>query len=83
MKQFVDTLKNKPCADCNKKYPAYVMDFDHQGNKVKTIAQARLHGWSKVKILEEISKCELVCANCHRERTFGPVRSTVGHSSDK
>jgi hypothetical protein len=29
-----------------------------------------LHGRSRGEILEEIAKCELVCANCHAIRTF-------------
>ena len=28
-KDYVDTLKRVPCADCGVEYPPYVMDFDH------------------------------------------------------
>lgn len=67
-KQRVDKLKDKPCTDCGKKYPPYVMDFDHLHNKEFSIATGRKNG-SYRAIIEEIKKCELVCANCHRERT--------------
>jgi len=60
-----------PCADCGKKYPYYVMDFDHiTGKKIDNISSMINSGVSK-KIKEEIEKCEIVCANCHRERTHG------------
>jgi hypothetical protein len=69
--KWLNELKNKPCADCNKSYPYYVMDFDHvTGIKIFNIANARQKIWSKDKVLKEINKCELVCANCHRERTY-------------
>lgn len=61
-------LKNKPCTDCGQTFPHYVMDFDHLGNKKHSISEMR-QGFVWEKILEEISKCELVCANCHRIRT--------------
>jgi secreted trypsin-like serine protease len=32
---------------------------------------------SRARILEEIAKCELVCANCHREGTFGNRRGAA------
>lgn len=66
----IKTLKEStPCADCGKKYPYYVMDFDHvNGTKVGNISHMVQSGVTK-KIKEEIDKCEIVCANCHRERT--------------
>jgi hypothetical protein len=69
--KFVLELKQKPCYDCGVQYPHYVMDFDHTGKKEKLDSIARLarNGFSQKKILEEIEKCDLVCSNCHRERT--------------
>lgn len=64
----LDNLKQEPCFDCGLKYPPYVMDFDHvRGEKKFNVGHIRYH--SLEKLLEEISKCELVCSNCHRERT--------------
>ncbi len=70
--KFVLGLKQKPCSDCGVQYPPYVMDFDHTGADVKLDSIARLarNGFSSSKILEEIKKCDLVCSNCHRERTY-------------
>lgn len=63
--------KNKPCADCGEKYPPYVMDFDHLPGAPKVANVAAMPGaWSEKTILAEIAKCEVVCANCHRERTY-------------
>lgn len=64
------TLKNKPCTDCGNCFPHYVMDFDHLGNKEFSVSNGRQGGFSKKRILEEIKKCELVCSNCHRIRTY-------------
>lgn len=63
-------LKKDPCVDCGVSYPHYVMQFDHIGtDKVNSISNlATRASWAK--ILEEIAKCELVCANCHAERTY-------------
>ena len=73
MYAFVKGLKEaNPCLDCGAFYPCYVMDYDHKHDKSRTIAALIGGGYSKDRILEEIAKCELVCANCHRERTYGP-----------
>lgn len=69
--EYIKEIKNVPCADCKMRFPAYVMDFDHiTSNKSGIIAlmAVDLAGWDKLK--EEISKCEIVCANCHRIRTY-------------
>jgi hypothetical protein len=67
--ELINTYKSVPCADCGVQYPPYVMDFDHLGDKKFGIAYMRRHRMSFAKIKDEISKCEVVCANCHRERT--------------
>ena len=69
---FIYELKKKPCMDCRMVYPPYVMDFDHRNAEDKLFSIARLvrDNRSKEKLLLEIEKCDLVCANCHRERTY-------------
>ena len=63
--------KDKPCADCGIKYPYYVMDFDHRDGVEKRGAMSRfLKRHSRQALLEEIAKCDVVCSNCHRERTY-------------
>lgn len=71
LQEFVRNLKNKPCTDCGNKYHHYAMDFDHiDSNKSFNISKGIDLGFSKEKLLKEIRKCELVCSNCHRVRTF-------------
>ena len=58
-----------PCADCGQQYPHYVTDFDHvRGVKRAKVAECTNCSWRV--FLEELIKCDLVCANCHRLRTF-------------
>lgn len=60
--------KNNPCVDCGSSYPYYVMQFDHvRGTKEDNVSNMLQYGLKKVK--EETRKCDLVCANCHAERT--------------
>ena len=68
---FVNRLKCKPCSDCGVQYNPWVMDFDHHNPKSKkyTIANMANNNMSEKKILEEAAKCDVVCSNCHRERT--------------
>lgn len=71
LREEVQRIKEtRPCADCNKYFPYYIMDFDHiEENKVTNVAKLVSQGQRK-RALAEIEKCELVCANCHRQRTW-------------
>lgn len=63
------SIKNKPCVACQGWFEPCQMQFDHvRGKKIKTVSQLRR--CSKKRMLEEIRKCDLVCANCHALRTF-------------
>ncbi len=69
-RDFVRRLKEVPCTDCGVEYPHYVMDFDHvRGEKIGNINVLRTRR-SIESLMDEIDKCEIVCANCHRVRTF-------------
>jgi hypothetical protein len=75
-KEMIREAKNFPCQDCGIKYPPYVMQFDHvRGNKKFTIAGIASQGGygSLEELLTEIAKCDIVCANCHMERTHGKI----------
>ena len=67
----INHLKSAPCMDCKGIFPPIVMDFDHvRGEKAHNVSHMFLHRESSWEaILEEVAKCELVCANCHRIRT--------------
>jgi hypothetical protein len=55
--------------DCGGTFRYWQMDFDHLRDKSFNIGEsARVKELEQVK--KEIEKCELVCANCHRTRTF-------------
>lgn len=72
VKAFVKQLKEStPCADCGKYFPHFVMDFDHLGDDKEYLISSMVgSGYGITTIQKEIDKCELVCSNCHRVRTF-------------
>lgn len=65
-----DLKHMKPCGDCGERYPFFVMQYDHLGDKEANIADMTRLLWSWERIQAEIDKCELVCANCHAVRTY-------------
>ena len=68
--KIINAAKAVPCQDCHKMYPPYVLDFDHvRGKKRFNVSRGGCR--SGQVLLAEIAKCDIVCANCHRERTHG------------
>lgn len=69
IRQYILDVKSAtPCSDCNVAYPACVMDFDHLRDKSFNVSNLRY--WSSLdRVKDEIAKCDVVCANCHRLRT--------------
>jgi len=66
----INEMKRKPCMDCGLVFPPICMDFDHRPGtkKVRNVSQM-VRDSSLNTVLVEISKCDLVCSNCHRIRT--------------
>jgi len=73
LKELRDEMKRVPCTLCGEEHPSWAMDFDHRDPTLKdfSIGQASSVGWSKTRFLEEIKKCDVVCALCHRYLTHG------------
>ena len=67
MAYLVAYLKENPCVDCGESDPI-VLEFDHLRDKRFSISEG-LQGRNWQSVLDEIAKCEVVCANCHRRRT--------------
>jgi L-lysine 2,3-aminomutase len=70
MRQY---LLEHPCVDCGNDDPV-VLEFDHLRDKTYDISRL-MSGWPWSTILAEIEKCEVVCANCHRRRTYARAGS--------
>jgi hypothetical protein len=74
LRAIAQEKKARPCADCGGVFPYYVMDFDHREGVEKVDHVSRMIKLMSIpRLLEEIEKCDVVCANCHRIRTFNRI----------
>jgi len=66
-KQLAEYKATKACERCGFAHPA-VIDFHHRNptEKRSTVSAMVTNGFPWYRILEEIAKCEVLCANCHR-----------------
>ena len=62
LRQYLDT---HPCVDCGES-DTLVLEFDHVKGKGKDVASMTCDSIEKIK--EELKRCEVRCANCHRRR---------------
>lgn len=68
LKVYYHLVKN-PCVDCGETN-VVVLEFDHvRGKKFKGVSYLLDQDYSWGKIQDEIDKCDVRCANCHRLRT--------------
>lgn len=65
--KIVELCGNK-CADCQQSFPTYVYDFHHlnPNEKDSNLATIMSHRWDTLAV--ELSKCIMLCSNCHRIR---------------
>ena len=69
-RELVNGLKRVPCEDCKQRFPPACMDFDHvRGKKAFTVSDD-IAAHTLDELVEEMEKCDIVCANCHRLRTL-------------
>lgn len=66
---LAEYLTEHPCVDCGEP-ELVVLEFDHvRGTKKRNISRMLECAMSWGAIMEEVEKCDVVCANCHRRRT--------------
>lgn len=65
---YVNSVKNIGCKHCKENHPA-CLDFHHleSSDKFKTISALVADGYNLKIIKNEIEKCIVLCANCHRK----------------
>lgn len=61
-----------PCVDCGETDPVVlvVLECDHLQDKLMDVSNMIRRVWAWRRIALEIAKCDVVCANCHRRRTY-------------
>jgi len=70
----------KHCHDCRLEITEttlYRFEFDHRDPMTKRFALSAPQGYSEQTIREEAAKCDVVCRNCHADRTHGPQAKTI------
>ena len=59
------------CFDCRNKFPHYILEFDHKPEFIKIDVVYRvLRNYGPEAAWKEVAKCDVVCANCHKMRTY-------------
>ena len=74
-KRLVASLKlaRRSCHDCGLIITVdtlYLFDFDHREPRHKSFTLSMVRTQSDAAIIVEAAKCDVVCANCHRHRTY-------------
>jgi hypothetical protein len=64
----LEYLRIRPCVDCGET-DVVVLEFDHVSTKRAEISTLVRRGVLLPVLETELSRCEVVCASCHRRRT--------------
>lgn len=65
-KMLRDIKMEKGCRLCGYKEHWAALDFHHRNDKTKAFNVSEGKGVGRLKLIEEIKKCDVLCANCHR-----------------
>lgn len=65
-RELIQELKSQPCARCGQTFPPCAMDFHHLEGSGKELSISKMISYNVETILNEIDKCIILCACCHR-----------------
>lgn len=77
---ILEYLKTRSCVDCGLK-DVRVLEFHHKNPMDKKYSIGRMRDKSRELIEQEINKCDVVCANCHRIRHLNEEREVIGENT--
>lgn len=63
-RKMLNKIKSAGCTRCSEK-DVRCIDFHHIKGKDKKLSS--MWGWNQERVLHEVAKCILLCANCHRK----------------
>lgn len=67
---IINNFKDKPCVICGEKYPAYNMQCNHIDPSLKIMDICQMKSYKTETLLQELAKCEVICALCHRKKSI-------------
>lgn len=81
LKERAVYVMGEKCACCGYDKCIQALEFHHLNFEEKefTITSSSNHSWESIK--QELQKCILVCANCHREIHYGFINNSLLKSS--
>tara|TARA_Y100000310_G_scaffold262645_1_gene272372 strand:+ start:3582 stop:3953 length:372 start_codon:yes stop_codon:yes gene_type:complete len=67
-RKFANYKRTLKCEFCAEDYPS-CLDFHHRDptKKEGNICQLVHRGWGWDRLMREVKKCQVLCANCHRK----------------
>ena len=66
--------RSRGCQRCDENHP-HALDFHHTGQKTHLVSHMISDGFGIESIMEEVNKCILLCANCHRLEHYAEAQS--------
>lgn len=70
-RKVMDRFKtSKGCAECGYNAHPYALEFDHVDPSQKTMAISQMYCYTWERVKEELSKCQVLCGNCHNIKTI-------------
>jgi transposase len=83
IKKYLQEYKQStPCADCKENYPYWIMEFDHLRDKEFNLSGFHVKTIKLENVIKEVEKCEIVCSNCHKNRTYSRSFKNGSNSPD-
>jgi len=69
--------ENGPCVQCGSNQD---LEVDHIDPELKVTHN--IWSWSEERRLAELSKCQVLCAECHKKKTYAQRKRRAVHGSD-